>query len=155
MDIKLGNQYPAGALSNLAPHKFVFRGFNCGSMEGLCQGLKFKDPNMQVHVFTLSGHAARGAGQGKNWQKTQTLWWQGEAVKRDSDTYQELFDEAYACLFDQNAKARKALLATKSATLQHSIGRRKISEPVLTVREFCSRLTKNRDRIQAEEFLEF
>jgi len=155
MDIKLGNKYPAGTLSNLAGHKFTFRDIECGSMEGLLQGLKFKDAGMQAHICTLVGIGAKKSGKGKNWQKTQTLWWQGEPIKRDSDEYQELLDEAYDCLFRQNEKARKALIATNNAVLKHSIGRRKANETVLTQKEFCSRLTKMRDLIKSEEFLEF
>ena len=155
MEIRLGNEYPAGALSNLAPHKFVFRGVECGSMEGLLQGLKFKGVEMQQNICTLAGTHAKKSGAKKNWQQTQTLWWNGEPIKRDSDEYQELLDEAYDCLFRQNEKARNALLATKDATLKHSMGRRKINETVLTQREFCSRLTKMRDLIKSEEFLEF
>jgi len=155
VEIKLGNAYPAGALSNLAPHKFVFRGISCASMEGLLQGLKFKNPDMQAQICTLSGLKAKRSGAKKNWQRDQTLYWQGTAIKRDSDEYQELLDEAYDALFSQNEKAKKALMATNSATLTHSIGRRNIKETVLTQREFCSRLESIRASIKAEQFVEF
>ena len=155
MDIKLGNPYPSGTLSNLAPHPFEFRGFECASMEGLLQGLQVKNPEMQAQTCTLVGHAARLAGKNKKWFKSQTLWWQGEAIKRDSNEYQELLDEAYESLFYQNTKARKALLATNKATLKHSIGKRKINETILTQKEFCSRLMTIRDKMSAEDFLEF
>ena len=42
MDIKSGNKYPSGALSNFAPHPFVLDGNEVNSMEGFLQGLKFK-----------------------------------------------------------------------------------------------------------------
>jgi len=155
MDIKLGNSYPSGALSNLAPHPFTFRGIHCGSMEGLLQALKFKGIDIQIQICSLSGKKAKRSGAKKNWQRNQTLWWQGEPIKRDSKEYQELLDEAYQCLFSQNEKAKKALIATNRATLQHSIGRTKISETVLTQREFCSRLTELRSTLQAEEYMEF
>lgn len=154
MDIKAGRPYPAGALSNFAPHPFTFRGFEVSSMEGLLQGLKFKSAEMQLEIFKKVGVGAKRSGKGKNWQKTQTLWFQGEAIKRDSQEYQDLLDEAYNAMFDQNEKARKALLATQNATLKHSIGRHKANETVLTRTEFCSRLTKIRDRLQAEQFIE-
>ena len=124
-------------------------------MEGLLQGIKFESPEMQSHVCTLAGHKARIAGQKKNWQKTQTLWWQGEPMKRDSDAYSEFLDEAYDNLYRQNEKAQNALLATKDAVLKHTMGRRKINETVLTQREFCSRLTHMRDLLQAEDFFDF
>lgn len=154
MDIKAGNPYPAGALSNFAAHPFVFRGVAVTSMEGFLQGLKFKNPAMQEHICTLAGRGAKMAGKDKAWYKTQTLWWQGNPIKRDSDEYQQLLDEAYEAMFDQNEKARKALLATNDANLTHSIGKRKINETVLTEQEFCSRLTKNRARLKMQKFFE-
>lgn len=155
MEIRSGNPYPAGALSNFAPHPFEIRGCECNSMEGFLQGLKFKDPGMQLEIFKKVGIGAKRAGKKKNWQRTQTLWFQGNPIKRDSQEYQDLIDEAYNCMFTQNTKARKALLASGDATLKHSMGSRKISETVLTRREFCSRLTKIRAQIKAEELLDF
>ena len=122
-------------------------------MEGLLQALKFKDPEMQKHICTLSGLTAKRSGAKKRWQRDQTLWWQGEAIARSSNLYQELLDEAYRCLFTQNEKAKKALLATRDATLTHSIGKTKPSETVLTRREFCHYLTKNRRELQVEDFV--
>ena len=155
MDIKAGKPYPAGALSNFAPHPFVFRDVQVSSMEGFLQSLKFKEPDMQKHICTLVGKKAKCTGKNKPWYKTQTLWWNGNPIKRDSQEYQDLLDEAYNAMFDQNEKARKALLATGNAVLKHSIGRRKINETVLTQKEFCSRLTDIRDRIHLEQFVEF
>lgn len=155
MDIKSGNGYPAGTLSNFAPHKFVFRGVECKSMEGFLQSLKFKEPEMQRHVCTLVGSYAKRYGYNKNWWTKQTLWWNGQPINRDSQEYQDLLDEAYDCLFRQNEKARKALIATGKAVLKHSIGKRKKNETILTQQEFCSRLMKMRDTIQAENFLDF
>ena len=154
MDIKSGKPYPAGALSNFAPHPFVFRGHDVSSMEGFLQGLKFKSEEMQLEIFKKVGVGAKRAGSGKKWQKTQTLWYQGEPIKRESQEYQDILDEAYNAMFDQNAKARKALMATLSANLKHSIGRSKVSETVLTKTEFCGRLMRIRSRIRAEEFME-
>jgi hypothetical protein len=123
-------------------------------MEGFLQSLKFKDPEMQSHICTLTGKAAKRAGAKKKWFKTQTLYWRGEPIKRDSEEYQDLLDRAYTAMFSQNEKAQKALLATKSATLTHSIGRRKINETVLTQQEFCSRLTDIRRYLQTKDFIE-
>lgn len=124
-------------------------------MEGLLQGLKFKSEEMQRHTCTLVGRAAKRHGSKKNWQETQTLWWQGTPIKRDSQDYQDLLDEAFNAMFDQNEKAQKALLASGDAVLKHSIGRRKKNETVLTISEFCSRLMDIRARIKAEQFVKF
>ena len=59
--------------------------------------------------------------------------------------YQELLDRAYTELY-KNEKFKAALKASGTATLTHSIGKTKETETVLTVREFCLRLTKLRDK---------
>jgi len=150
MDIKSGNGWPSSALSNFAPHPFEFRGFQIASMEGLLQSSKFKPKEMQAHIFTLVGKAAKYAGKKKNWQETQTLWWQGEPMKRDSQEYQDFLDEAYEAL-SKNDSFKRALLATQDAVLEHSIGRSKENETVLTRREFCSRLMKLREKLKQEQ----
>lgn len=144
MDIGSQNGFPSSALSNFAPHPFEIDGVQCASMEGFLQSLKFQSIEMQNHVCTLVGIKAKNKGRKKNWYKTQTLYWQGQPIKRDSKEYQDLLDRAYMALF-QNEKFKNALMFTKKATLTHSIGKKKINETVLTEREFCSRLTKLRD----------
>lgn len=155
MDIGSNNKGVAGKLSNFTPRPFTFRGVECASAEGLLQSLKFKDPTIQEHICTLTGFKAKKAGSKKNWQRAQTLWWDGCPIKRDSDEYQTLLDEAFEALYTTNNKAKKTLLATHSANLTHSIGRSKASETVLTKQEFCSRLMNIRSRLQAEEYVEF
>ncbi len=155
MDIRSNNKGVAGKLSNFTPRPFIFRGVKCASAEGLLQSFKFKDPTIQEYICTLVGFKAKKAGSKKNWQKTQTLWWAGEPIKRDSDEYQTLLDEAFLALYTTNSKAKKTLLATHSANLTHSIGRSKASETVLTKQEFCSRLMNLRNRLQSEEFVEY
>lgn len=154
MEIKSGNSYPAGALSNFAPHPFELDGVEINSMEGFLQSLKFKEPAMQVEICKLVGAKAKRSGANKNWQRDQTLYWQGTAYKRDSQEYQDLLDRAYLAMFSQNSKARKALLATLNAKLTHSIGRSKISETVLTKKEFCSRLMQIRLHLQTQDFFD-
>lgn len=144
MDIGSQNGFPSSALSNFAPHPFEIDGVQCASMEGFLQSLKFQSIEMQNYVCTLVGIKAKNKGRNKNWYKTQTLYWRGQPIKRDSEEYQKLLDRAYMALF-QNEKFKNALMFTKKATLTHSIGKKKISETVLTEREFCSRLTKLRD----------
>lgn len=144
MDIGSGAGYPASALSNFTPHSFYIDGVLCNSMEGFLQGLKFSSPEMQEYVCTLTGKSAKFKGKKKKWWKDQTLYWRGVPIKRDSVEYQLLLDRAYMELY-KNSSFRKALEATGGATLTHSIGKHKITETVLTVQEFCSRLTKLRD----------
>jgi hypothetical protein len=49
---------------------------------------------------------------------------------------------------------QKALLATNKAVLTHTMGRTKKAETVLTIAEFCKRLTKLRARLQSGLFPE-
>lgn len=147
MDIGSGTGYPSANLSNFSPHVFTVDGIECNSMEGFLQSLKFQDPEMQKHVCTLVGKKAKFKGKKKKWWKTQTLYWKGEEIPRDSKRYQKLLDEAFNALA-QNTSFQKALLATQNATLTHSIGKKKISETVLTRQEFTSRLTRIRNELQ-------
>lgn len=150
MDIGSGSGFPSAALSNFAPHPFTIDGVECNSMEGFLQSLKFKDPAMQVEVCKLVGKAAKFKGKKKKWWKTQTLFWQGQEFKRDSQEYQDLLDRAFDALAE-NTSFQKALLATGKATLTHTIGKTNASETVLTRAEFCSRLLKIRARLQERE----
>lgn len=148
MDIGSGNTYPSNALSNFAPHPFVIEGIECNSMEGFLQSLKFENPEMQKEVCKLVGKQAKFKGKKKKWWRTQTLFWKGKSIKRDSEEYQELITKAYDCLYT-NEGFRRALSATKGCSLTHSIGKNKISETVLTEREFIKQL--NRLRYKLEE----
>lgn len=152
MDIGSGNGFPASALSNFAPHSFIFDGVECNSMEGLLQSFKFSNPEMQKEVCKLVGKQAKFKGKKKKWFRTQVLYWQGKEYKRDSDEYQELLDRAFDAL-STNEGFKKALLATGNATLTHSIGKAKQSETVLTRSEFCSRLILIRSRLQNDSSL--
>ena len=151
MDIGSGTGFQSASLSNFAPHTFVIDGVECASMEGFLQSLKFSNPEMQKEVCKLVGKAAKFKGKKKKWWKTQTLFWQGQSFKRDSQEYQELLDRAFDAL-SQNSSFQKALLATKGATLTHSIGKTKITETVLTIQEFISRLNRIRNKLMFDNF---
>lgn len=150
MDIASGSRYPASSLSNFAPHEFEIDDIQCASMEGFLQSLKFQNPEMQKYVCSLVGKTAKFKGKNKKWQKTGNLYWQGETIKRDSERYQELLDNAYNALA-KNQSFKKALLATRNATLTHSMGKTKMSETVLTKTEFVSRLTKIRAELMQDK----
>lgn len=148
MDIGSGKGGPQGRLSNFTPRPFVFRGVECNSMEGLLQSFKFDKPHIQKEVCKLTGLAAKRRGQKRNkaWRSQQTLWWDGVPYDRNGPAYQFLLDDAFTMLA-QNTAFQRDLLATGNAVLRHSIGRNKKSETVLTQREFCSRLTNIREKL--------
>ncbi len=146
MDIGSSKGWPSSSLSNFAPHPFVIDNIECASMEGFLQSLKFKSPEIQIEVCKLIGKAAKFKGKKKKWWRDQTLYWQGESIKRDSEEYQELLRRAYDALFE-NEGFRRALEATKGATLTHSIGNNDIHRTVLTEREFISQLNRLRKKL--------
>ena len=148
IDIKAKAPFPAGALSNLADHAFIFDGVRCASMEGLLQSLKIADPGEQERLCACSGGEARGRGKGIEWQTRGTLWWRGEPIDRLSDAYQGLLDRAYDALFAQSKKFRDALAATGEAEIAHAIGKDDPTETILTRAEFCGRLEKLRARLR-------
>lgn len=123
-------------LSNLYPYEFDFRGFHLKSLESFFQGLKFKNPEIQKLIFSYSGTDAYHiqAASDYNWKETGYIYWQGQAVKRDSAEYDLLVDEAYISMA-QNPLYRQAL---KNVTkpLIHSMGKASKEETLLTRYEF-------------------
>lgn len=149
MDIGSGKNYPSNALSNFAPHPFIFDGVEVSSMEGLLQSFKFKNFEMQKEVCKLVGKAAKFKGKSKKWFIDQKLYWNNIEYDRHSKEYQDLLDRAFDAL-SENTSFKKAILASGNSTLTHEIGKSKESETVLTKREFISRLNKIRDRLNNE-----
>lgn len=139
MDVGSNGSYPSNALSNFSAHEFYIDGVRCASMEGFLQSLKFSNPDMQEHVCSLIGIAAKRAGKDKDWKKRQILYWRGQKIGHRSKEYQDLLDRAYLALF-RNEGFRNALRAAGDATFTHSVGKRKEGETVLTISEFCRRL---------------
>jgi hypothetical protein len=146
MDVGSKHGYPASALSNFSPHPFTFRGIEVASMEGFLQGLKFKNPEMQKHVFGLVGFKAKNKGKDKNWKTDQTLYFQEQPLERESDEYAALITEAYDEMF-KNEKFKAALKAAGDAVFTHKIGKSNPKETVLTEREFCRQLTRLRNSL--------
>lgn len=174
MDIGSGKGYPASHLSNFHPYVFkvyidelpnklkdaitenilplldkdndnrLYIEYN--SMEGFLQGMKRNKAPIQLSIAKEIGLKAkrRGSKGNRSWKSTQTLWFLGVPMKRKGDLYQEVLDVGFKSLF-KNEKFKKALAASGKSVLTHSIGKTKKSETVLTIREFCSRLTKLRD----------
>ena len=145
MNISSKTSYPASSLSNFAGHRFNVDGIECYSMEGFLQSLKFKEVERQKEICKLIGLKAKFAGKPKKWYRTQTLYWQGKEIKRDSVEYQILLDKAFQAMYDESESFRKALKASGQSTLTHSMGKKKTNETVLTVSEFCGRLRKLRN----------
>ena len=153
-DIRAKAPFRAGALSNFAPHRFVFDGVRCACMEGLLQSLKISDQDEQRRVCDLTGPDAQSIGRKHDWSVTGTLWWNGKAIDRLSDEYQDLLDRAYEALFAQSESFRAALTATGSTQLVHNLGKSDPHEPFPHLR--CmpsarqSRSSRHRARLQSQ-----
>lgn len=155
MDIKAGNPYPAGALSNFAKRPFMLDGVQCQSIEGFVQGLKFQDPEMQKQICSMHGYRAKLAGRGVCWQQEQTLYWKTEPIKRNSEQYQQLLDRAFVSMFMQNRQARQALISTGNENLTHSVGWHDPRDTVLTEKELCSRLMLIREQLKVQNLVKW
>ena len=134
-------------LSNFQEYKFVFRGVNFKSMEGLLQGIKFKDIDKQNKVFELAGKKAKFKGKKSKWYLTQELYFQGTMLRRNSNEYFEFLNEAFRCLYFQNEDAKRNLMSTKKYKLIHSIGKNDKIKTVLTENEFVEILYQIRKEL--------
>ena len=146
IDISSTSKFPVGDLSNFTRYTFTFRGIDFVSMEALLQGLKFEGLEKQNKVFRLVGVEAKRKGRKRKWFLDQTLYWQGKPMRRDSDEYRTLVEEAFNAL-SANKDFRKALLATGGKTLYHTMGKSDPTRTVLTEEEFCGILTDIRRKI--------
>jgi predicted NAD-dependent protein-ADP-ribosyltransferase YbiA (DUF1768 family) len=144
IDIYSKSEWPASELSNFPAHGFDIDGVKCASMEGFLQSLKFSDSVVQRLICAMIGGEAKRAGKNQDWKSTQTLYWLGRPYRRDSSEYQALLWRAYTLMMSQSAAFCKALLATGDEVLTHSIGKKDISETVLTEQEFCTILMELR-----------
>lgn len=131
--------WPANALSNFAPHAFVFQDVEIASMEGFLQALKVNDPIKQAELVKLVGYKAQKQGQAFNsWKETQLLWWKGVAYDRISLPYLELLGAAYEAMTTQSESFCKALVATQGYDLVHRAGKADPTDTVLTETEFIN-----------------
>ena len=138
-------------LSNLHAYRFTIDGRLCASMEGFLQSLKTNDEREAAFLRTLSGRQAWKEGQRftTGWQATQTLWWDGHPIYRQSPGYQNLLNRAYDAL-SENQEFRLALVKTLDGELTHSIGHHDTRLTVLTKAEFMYNLYRVRSKLLEE-----
>ena len=113
-------------------------------MEGFLQSLKYKDIEEQRHICRLSGKEAKRMTTA-DWQKDQTVWWKGQTIDRQSDSFLTLVKAAYKAMFEQNESFQSALMSTRGKALYHSQGEQDPHKTILTEQEFCGILTDLRD----------
>lgn len=106
-------------LSNFASTPFTIQigedTFQCGSVEGLWQGLKCKDA-MRLHVFGLSGMKAKMAGKGK---KIKRITIGGLEFDYGSTEHENIIREGIKQKILQNEKAATALRESKGNITHH------------------------------------
>ena len=144
IDISTDENFLARSLSNFTLFNFEFDGIKCTCMEGLLQSFKFC--NRQAEVCIMTGYKAKrigsaGKDQPEYWTNSQTLYWNDNKYKRDSEDYYDLILRAYVELYKQNKFFRYVLNSTRDQELKHSIGKKNKNETVLTEDEMCSILT--------------
>ena len=129
-------------LSNLYPMEFKFRGKKVKSIEGVLQGIKYKDKKTQNLVLKYSGldaYHTRGCNSLDFWGDAGILYWQGKPMVRNSEEYQIFLDELYMSVL-KNPLYQRALLATGNKYILHHIGNPNPNETVLTRYEYENRL---------------
>lgn len=141
IDISSRSTGLAKSLSNFTERPFVYRGLQCGSMEGFLQSLKFLDFARAEDVARRIGYSAYKIGQTANsWQLNQTLFWQGQEIDRDSGLYQTIIRDAFCNQFHQNPLFQRDLRLSLGSDLDHSIGHDDITRTVLTKSEYLGHL---------------
>ena len=152
MDIGSKSKWPARQLSNFAVSPFIFDGVQCASMEGFIQALKRKNPDVQKYGCTLTGIKAKRWGAGPKWWNRplgKQLWWKGHSFPAHQSEHLEIIEQALRCKFTQHDGSKRALLATGTSKLTHSIG--KESNTSLKASDFCRMLMKIRTELQQGE----
>ena len=123
-------------LSNLFPYEFVFEGKHLSSIETFFQGIKIKDKKVQEYIFKYSGLDSNNikVASDFNWKETGIIYWQGKAIKRNSEEYDNLVAELYISAI-QNPLYRNVLKNVNKPII-HSIGEVDKKETVFTRYEF-------------------
>ena len=148
--LKWKTQADANSLFNTPPCYGIYicgKVFKWLKAKGGLEEMKKINEKKAAILYDFLDNSKMFKGKKKKWWRDQTLYWQGKSIKRDSDEYQDLLDKAFSEL-SKNEGFKKALLATGSATLTHSIGKNDLHKTVLTQSEFCRRLTSIREQLK-------
>lgn len=147
VDIRSSASGAAGRLSNFTARTFVFDGVECGSIEGVLQGMKCPDAARQREICALAGGWARSAGREYDWRPEQTLYWQGKTFARLSRAYGEQIDRLYDAVFDQDESFREDLAQLRGRVIDHRMGHSDPAQTVLTRREFVGQLNRQLSKL--------
>lgn len=107
------------AISNLYPARFTLDGESYGSVEGFWQSLKCDSPERRREIAMLSGVKAKKGGGGS--PRSASFAYQGETIATGTHAHWALMERACMAKFEQDARARRALLATGNRPLTHKV----------------------------------
>jgi predicted NAD-dependent protein-ADP-ribosyltransferase YbiA (DUF1768 family) len=106
-------------VSNFAATPFVLDDLAYGSVEGFWQSLKFDDEAKRREVAMLDGSRAKDAGGRAPPQ--DTIIYGETLVRAGTWDHWQLMERACMAKFEQNERARKALLSTGNRPLVHEM----------------------------------
>ena len=104
-------------ISNFAETPFYLDGELYGSVEGFWQSLKFPDPEKRREIALL--HGAKAKDSGFRAPVTDTIDYCGQAIRVGTWEHWALMERASMVKFEQNERARNALLSTGTRPLVH------------------------------------
>lgn len=107
-------------ISNFAETPFYLDGELFGSTEGFWQSLKFPDPEKRREIALL--HGARAKDSGSHAPPADTIDYCGQRIRVGTSEHWELMERASIAKFEQNERARRALLSTGARPLVHETG---------------------------------
>lgn len=134
------------AISNLYPTPFLLDDEIYGSVEGFWQSLKCATPAQRRRVAGLSGTEAKKAA-GKM-PPPENIDYGGETIRTGTHAHWALMERACTAKFDQDARARAALLATGTRPLTHIVRQDSRTIPGVIMASIWMR---TRQRLQAAE----
>jgi len=131
------------AISNLAKVRFELDGHIYASVEGFWQGLKFPGETDRERLASMSGIEAKEAGDAA--PKTTSFAYLGQSIAMGSPEHHVLMERACNAKFEQDARARTALLATGTRILTHVVPQDSKNIPGVVMSAIWTRI---RERVQ-------
>ncbi len=127
-------------IGNFAATPFTLDGREYACVEAFWQSLKFPVGPERLRVAALDGPAARKAGQAVPYGAT--VRFEGRDVPVGTWEHWELMERACRAKFEQNEKARAALLATGDRPLEHRMRRDSRTIPGAIMAEIWMRIRR-------------
>lgn len=142
-DVCAKGRHPEDILSNLCHNDFCFDGVQCSCMEAFLQSLKYTDEKRQRAICFWGEDEEEHSTS--DWQKSQSLWWKGRPINRQSRKYLRFIGKAYDAMFIWCNRFRTALMETEGKQLLCNSGKDDPHKAILTDQEFCKILTDLRE----------